>query len=138
MSSFCSAIFAHKFVFWSYLFCISVGKLACFNKPDAATLFKKETLNQVFSCEFCTIYNNNSFLEHLWMVASETGTENNVGNSARCKEFSSRDEKFILKSTHVKSFIYLFICLFIYLFVCLFVCLFIYLFIYLLFFNTVN
>ena len=60
------------------------------------------------------------------MAASETVTENNVGNSARCKEFSARDEKFILKSTHVKSFIYLFN----HLFACFFVCLFIYLFIY--------
>ena len=109
MSSFCSAIFVHKFVFWSYLFCISMGKLACFNKPDAATLFKKETLNQVFSCEFCAIYKNTFFLEQLWMATAETGTENNIGNSAQGKEFSARDEKFILKSNHVNLFIYLFI-----------------------------
>ena len=44
------------------------------------------------------------------MATSETGTENGVGNSARCKEFSARDENFILKSTHL--FIYLFIHLF--------------------------
>ena len=48
------------------------------------------------------------------MATSETGTENGVGNSARCKEFSARDENFILKSTHL--FIYLFIYLFIHLF----------------------
>ena len=41
------------------------------------------------------------------MATSVTGTENGVGNSARCKEFSARDENFILKSTHL--FIYLFI-----------------------------
>ena len=49
------------------------------------------------------------------MATSETGTENGVGNSARCKEFSARDENFILKSTHL--FIYLFIYLSIYLFI---------------------
>ena len=48
------------------------------------------------------------------MAASETGTENSVRNSARGKEFSVRDEKFIFKSIHVKPFIYLFIYLFIY------------------------
>ena len=49
------------------------------------------------------------------MATSETGTENGVGNSARCKECSARDENFILKSTHL--FIYLFIYLSIYLFI---------------------
>ena len=44
------------------------------------------------------------------MATSETGTENGIGNSARCKEFSARDENFILKSTHLS--IYLFIYLF--------------------------
>ena len=53
------------------------------------------------------------------MATAETATENGVGNSVRCKEFSARDEKFILKSTHAKPFIY-------------------FLFIYLLFFNTFN
>ena len=57
------------------------------------------------------------------MATSETGTENGVGNSARCKEFSARDENFILKSTHL--FIYLSIYLFIYLFTYLFIYLFI-------------
>ena len=44
------------------------------------------------------------------MATSETGTENGVGNSAQCKEFSAWHENFILKSTHL--FIYLFIYLF--------------------------
>ena len=47
------------------------------------------------------------------MATAETATENGVGNSVRCKEFSARDEKFILKSTNAKPFIYLFIYLFI-------------------------
>ena len=31
---------------------------------------KKETLAQVFSCEFCKISKNTIFTEHLWMTAS--------------------------------------------------------------------
>ena len=32
---------------------------------------KKETLAQVFSCEFCEIFKNTFFTEHLWTTASE-------------------------------------------------------------------
>ena len=32
---------------------------------------KKETLTQVFYCEFCEIYKNNLFIEHLGTTASE-------------------------------------------------------------------
>ena len=35
------------------------------------TFIKKETLAQVFSCEFCEISKNTSFTEHLWGTASE-------------------------------------------------------------------
>ena len=31
---------------------------------------KKETLVQVFSCEFCAISKNNFFTEHIWATAS--------------------------------------------------------------------
>ena len=33
---------------------------------------KKETLAQVFSCEFCEISKNTFFTEHLWTTASFT------------------------------------------------------------------
>ena len=36
-----------------------------FFKLHAATLLKKETLTQVFFCEFCKIFNNTFFTEHL-------------------------------------------------------------------------
>ena len=36
----------------------------------SATLLKKETLEQVFSCEFCQISKNTFFTEHLWTTAS--------------------------------------------------------------------
>ena len=32
-------------------------------------MFKKETLAQVFSCEFCQISKNTFFTEHLWTSA---------------------------------------------------------------------
>ena len=35
-----------------------------------ATLWKKQTLAQVLSCEFCEIFKNAFFTEHLWMTAS--------------------------------------------------------------------
>ena len=35
-----------------------------------ATLLKKQTLVQVFSCEFCKISKNTFFTEHLQMAAS--------------------------------------------------------------------
>ena len=40
-----------------------------FNKVSglrSATLNKKETPAQVFSCEFCEISKNTFFIEHLW------------------------------------------------------------------------
>ena len=39
--------------------------------PEACNFIKKETLAQVFSCEFCEISKNNFFTEHLWTTASE-------------------------------------------------------------------
>ena len=38
-----------------------------------ATSLQKESLAQVFSCEFCKISKNNFFIEHLLMTASEYG-----------------------------------------------------------------
>ena len=39
-------------------------------RPEAATRCEKETLAQVFSCEFCEISKNTFFPEHLWTTAS--------------------------------------------------------------------
>ena len=38
--------------------------------PQSVTLLKEEPLAQVFSCEFCEIFNNTYFEEHLQMAAS--------------------------------------------------------------------
>ena len=40
-------------------------------RPLAWNFIKKETLAQVFSCEFCEISKNTFFTEHLRMTASE-------------------------------------------------------------------
>ena len=54
------------------------GKHLCqslfFNKVTGlrfATLLKKETLAQVFSCDFCEIFKNAFFAKHLLMTASD-------------------------------------------------------------------
>ena len=36
----------------------------------ACNFIKKDTLAQVFSCEFCEISKNTFFVEHLWATAS--------------------------------------------------------------------
>ena len=58
-------------------FTIFAGKRLCqnlfFNNVVGlrhATLLKKETLAQAFSCEFCRISKNTFFTEHLWTTAS--------------------------------------------------------------------
>ena len=55
------------------------GKHLCqgplFNKVaglrPATLLINDETLVQVFSCEFCEMFKNTIFTEHLWATASE-------------------------------------------------------------------
>ena len=39
-------------------------------RPEACNFIKKETLGNVFSCEFCEITKNTFFTEHLWTAAS--------------------------------------------------------------------
>ena len=39
-------------------------------KPAAWNFIKKETPTQNFSCEFCEIFKNTFFTEHLWMATS--------------------------------------------------------------------
>ena len=40
-------------------------------QPQACNFIKKETLAQVFSCEFCEIFKNTFFTEHLrWLLLS--------------------------------------------------------------------
>ena len=39
-------------------------------RASGMQLFQKETLAQVFSCDFCEISKNTFFMEHLWATAS--------------------------------------------------------------------
>ena len=39
-------------------------------QPEACNFIKKETLAQVFSCEFCEVSKNTFSTEHLWATAS--------------------------------------------------------------------
>ena len=52
--------------------CVSVEVCECC-RPKAA--IKKETLAQVFSCEFCEISKNTFFTEHLWTTTSVSLSE---------------------------------------------------------------
>ena len=47
----------------------SLFKQSC--RPEVCNFIKKETLAQVFSCEFCKSSKNIFFTEHLWATASE-------------------------------------------------------------------
>ena len=40
--------------------------------PLACSFIKKESLTQLYSCEFCEITKNTFFTEHLWTLASVT------------------------------------------------------------------
>ena len=54
-------------------FLIKLQFSACiFTKETLAQVFffKKETLARVFPCEFCKIFKNAFFTEHLWTTAS--------------------------------------------------------------------
>ena len=53
----------------------NVGRKRCISRSSrptskACNFIKKETLAQVFSCEFCEISKNTFFKEHLWATAS--------------------------------------------------------------------
>ena len=39
-------------------------------RPEACNFIKKETMAQIFSCEFCKISKTTFFTEHLWTTAS--------------------------------------------------------------------
>ena len=55
----------------------AVGRQEVFYKKGAAglQLIKKETLAQVFSCDFCEISKSTFLTEHLWTTASKFSNE---------------------------------------------------------------
>ena len=40
-------------------------------QAQACNFVKKEALAQVFSCDFCEVFRNTFFTEHLWTTATE-------------------------------------------------------------------
>ena len=48
---------------------------------QGCNFIKKETLTEVFSCEFCEISENTFFAEHLWTTASEQKQLNDTVSS---------------------------------------------------------
>ena len=56
------------------------------SQPETCNFIKKETLAQVFSCEFCKISKNTFFTEHLQATASEAedGVKNLWGLMDSC------------------------------------------------------
>ena len=67
------AKFAGKHLCQSLIFNKVVGVSLFFNflisfQPQACNFVKKETLAQVFSCEFCEICKNLFFIEQLWWL----------------------------------------------------------------------
>ena len=52
-------------------------------QKGATHFIKKENLAQVFSCEFCEVFKNTSFAEHLRTTASEMSS----GNQNSLSEF---------------------------------------------------
>ena len=47
---------------------------------EVCNFIKKETLGQVFSCEFCKTFNNTFFTEHLRTTASKVTRNMDLGS----------------------------------------------------------
>ena len=55
---------------WQYLWQYDSIIVLIILETSACNFIKKETLAQVFSCEFCEISKNTFFTGHLWATAS--------------------------------------------------------------------
>ena len=55
---------------FSVCFLLQLRQMFLILRPQACNFIKKDTLAQVFSCEFCEIPKNTFFTEHLWTIAS--------------------------------------------------------------------
>ena len=73
------------------------GKHLCQSLASACNFITKETMTQVFSCEFCGIFKNIYFIEHLrWLPLSERKPRTNL-----CV-YSSREIRFKAPQRSVK------------------------------------
>ena len=59
-----------RFIFYIYFPKYLNIKYLQLYRPQVCIFIKKETLVHVFSCEFCEIFKNTYFTEHLWTKAS--------------------------------------------------------------------
>ena len=58
--------------------------------PQVCNVIKKETLAQVFFCEFCEISKNTFFTEHLWVKFILEKTFLNYRSSSMKKDISKK------------------------------------------------
>ena len=63
-------------------------------QAEACNFIEKETLAQVFFCEFCEISKNTFFTEHLWLTASGIGRKTYLpGSVPSVFEFKPEEKK---------------------------------------------
>ena len=64
---------ATRRVLWKKVFLdiLQNSFVAWFSSPEACNFIEKETLAQVFPCEFCEIFKNTCFEKHLRTTASD-------------------------------------------------------------------
>ena len=68
------------------------------------TTLLKKTLAQVFSCEFCEIFNNTFFTRHLWTTASTFIYKNNLKKKRIWKRIPKNPLYFWLKISTDKTY----------------------------------
>ena len=69
-----------------------------FNKVASLMAFnfiKNETPTKVFSCEYCKIFTNSFFIEHIqWLQYSGNVTNMSLGNHKKCKRFLQKFQQY--------------------------------------------
>ena len=68
-------------------------------RPQACNFIKKETMAQVFSCEFCKISKNTFFIEHFWRTVFVLHLRFTM-----FRRFAQRKAN-ILKNSKIKTFL---------------------------------
>ena len=111
-------------------FVIFTGKHLSQSLFLSCNFIKKETLAQGFSCEFCKIFKNTFFTEHLWMTASilqqllalyfaiiytwQLSSSENTLVGKKIHPYTSRILQILISFTQILFFIFFDKCLFIF------------------------
>ena len=66
--------------------------------PEACNFIKKEALAQVFSCEYCEIFRNTFFIEHLWVTACKLNQRTSLIHQINEDQEVGHDESEIVNS----------------------------------------